>query len=189
MSVILNEERMAKRSVEKSHVKRKTILDLVSKVTLAVEVERGQIASHIHSDVHSLGNGYSDKVDRGRVFLVGSYADVETMLLFRSVNGDVAVVFALEGCSRSADCEDRLVRVFVQFGVVEFKFEVGQQWVCFVKVNGEVRRAGEWEKRSSFVVPSHWNRDVRAEVQTKKSGAIEDVCGAYASLRRERKAK
>ena len=76
MSVILNEERMAKRSVEKSHVKRKAILDLVSQVTLAVEVERGQIASHIHSDVHSLGNGYSDEVDRGRVFLVGSYADV-----------------------------------------------------------------------------------------------------------------
>ena len=78
-----------------------------------MEVERGQIASHIHSDIHSLGNGYSDKVDRGGVFLVGSHTDVETMLLLRLVNGDVAVEFALEGCPRSADGEDRLVRVFV----------------------------------------------------------------------------
>lgn len=103
VGVVLYKESMIQRSVVKSYVKRKTILNLVGHVARSVEVERSQVTRDIHSDVDGLGQGNTDVVDGGCVFLICANANVPALHLFSAVNGDVAEEPALVRCAWSAD--------------------------------------------------------------------------------------
>lgn len=189
MRVIHHKESMVQRPVEKCDIQCKPILDLVGLVAGAVEVERCYISRHIHSDIDSLGDGDVDIIDRGKIRLIGTNADIPAVHLFSAVNCDVAEILPFEECSGGANSNDSLVRVLVWLGEVGLHFKVRQQRIGSVEVDGEVGRAGKREEWSGFVVPGHWYGDVGTKVHADELGAVKDVRGANSSLKLEEKKK
>ena len=176
---------MVQGHVVKCYIECQPILDLVGLVACPVEVECCYISRYIHSDIDGPGDGYVDIIDRGSILFIGTNTDIPAIQLFSAVNCDVAEILPFKGCSRGRNSNDRLVRVFVRLGEVGLHFEVRQQRVASVKVDGEISRSSQREKWSGPVVPAHWYGDVRTKIKADELGAVKDVRGADSSLELE----
>lgn len=91
------------------------------------------------------------------------------------VKGDVEEVFVFKGCFGCIDSNDCFVCVFVWFGEVGFEFKVGQQWIGFVQVDGEVGWVGKWEEWCGFVVLGYWYGNVGIKVKIDEFGIVKDI--------------
>ena len=152
-----------------------------------VEVERCHISRHIHSDIDGPGDGLVDIIDRGSILFIGANTDIPAIQLFGAVNCDVAEILPFKECSRGGNSNDRLVRVLVGLGEVDLDFEVRQQRVASVEVDGEVSRSSQREEWSGPVVPTHWYGNVRTKIKADELGAVKDVRGADSSLELQKK--